>query len=303
MRLIGRLQDETHVKRFTALLYGEGIENRVEQGPGGHWEVWVVDEASIDSAKSLFSQFSQCPDGPAFIKAAHAAAGKKERDQKEQLAKRSRLIDSRTIFYKPPVPLGVLSITLIAISVGATLLTNLGQNDRLIRPFSITQYREEGDYIVWDTGLPEVRHAQVWRLFTPMFLHFGVLHLLFNMLWLRDLGSMVEARKGSWMLLLLVLVIAAVSNIGQYLVSGPMFGGMSGVVYGLLGYIWMQGRFNPTSNLSLQRQTVTLMIVWFFVCLSGLVGPIANTAHAIGAGLGIAWGYVAARLSTMMRRR
>lgn len=303
MRLIGRLQDETHVKRFTALLYGEGIENRVEQGPGGHWEVWVVDEASIDSAKSLFSQFSQCPDGPAFIKAAHAAAGKKERDQKEQLAKRSRLIDSRTIFYKPPVPLGVLSITLIAISVGATLLTNLGQNDRLIRPFSITQYREEGDYIVWDTGLPEVRHAQVWRLFTPMFLHFGVLHLLFNMLWLRDLGSMVEARKGSWMLLLLVLVIAAVSNIGQYLVSGPMFGGMSGVVYGLLGYIWMQGRFNPTSNLSLQRQTVTLMIVWFFVCLSGLVGPIANSAHAIGAGLGIAWGYVAARLSTMMRRR
>jgi GlpG protein len=303
MRLIGQLQDETHVKRFSALLYGEGIENRVEQGPGGDWEVWVLDEGGIDSAKSLFSQFSQRPDDPAFIKAAHAAAGKKERDQKEQVAKRSRLIDGRTIFYKPPVPLGVLSITLIAISVGATLLTNLGQNDRLIRPFSITQYREEGDYIVWDTGLPEVRHGQVWRLFTPMFLHFGVLHLLFNMLWLRDLGSMVEARKGSWMLLLLVLVIAAVSNVGQYLVSGPMFGGMSGVVYGLLGYVWMQGRFNRTSNLSLQKQTVTLMIVWFFVCLSGLVGPIANTAHAIGAGLGIAWGYVAARLSTMMRRR
>jgi GlpG protein len=78
---------------------------------------------------------------------------------------------------------------------------------------------------------------------------------------------------------------------------------MSGVVYGLLGYIWMQGKFNRASNLSLQKQTVTLMIVWFFVCLSGLMGPIANTAHAVGAGLGIAWGYVAARLSTMMRRR
>jgi GlpG protein len=303
MRLIGHLQDETQAKRFSDFLYAEGIENQVQQVSGVRWEIWVLDEGHIDTAESLFSQFRQRPDDPVFIKAAHAATKKKDRDQKEQVAKRPRLIDGRTIFYKPPVPLGVLSITLIAISVSVTLLTNLGHNDRLIQPLSITQYWHEADYVVWDSGLPEVRHGQVWRLFTPMFLHFGVLHLLFNMLWLRDLGSMIEAHKGSWMLLILVLVIAAVSNVAQYLVSGPTFGGMSGVVYGLLGYIWMQGKFNRASNLSLQKQTVTLMIVWFFVCLSGLMGPIANTAHAVGAGLGIAWGYVAARLSTMMRRR
>jgi GlpG protein len=94
-----------------------------------------------------------------------------------------------------------------------------------------------------------------------------------------------------------------VSNVAQFLMSGPLFGGMSGVVYGLLGYVWMQGKFNPASNLHLQRQTVRLMIIWFFVCLTGLIGPIANTAHAVGAVMGIAWGYITARLSRIRRRR
>jgi len=139
-------------------------------------------------------------------------------------------------------------------------------------------------------------------LFTPMFLHFGFLHILFNMLWLRDLGSMIEARKSSRLLLLLVLTIAGVSNLAQYLVSGPNFGGMSGVVYGLLGYMWMQGKFNPASRLSLEPQTVTFMIAWFFLCLFGVIGGVANTAHAAGLGLGIAWGFLTAQWSLARRR-
>ena len=87
----------------------------------------------------------------------------------------------------------------------------------------------------------------------------------------------------------LVLVIAAVSNVGQYLMSGPSFGGMSGVVYGLLGYVWMQGKFNPASGLALHKQTVTLMIIWFFLCLSGLMGNIANTEANGAWGLQAKW--------------
>ena len=85
----------------------------------------------------------------------------------------------------------------------------------------------------------------------------------------------------------------------QYLLSGPSFGGMSGVVYGLLGYIWMQGRFNPASGLSLQPQTVTMMILWFFLCLTGMVGHVANTVHAVGLAGGIAWGFLDAQLAIM----
>jgi len=297
MRQIGHLRDETQAKRLGDYLDGEGIENHVERDSSGQWEIWVLNETTIDRAQALFGQFSERPDDPIFEAGARAAARKRQDDQKMQTPRRGRVIEGRTVFYSPPVPVGLLTISLIVISVAVSLLTRLGEDSRWVQPLSITTCHEEGDDLVWDTRLPEVRHGQIWRLFTPMFLHFGVMHLFFNMLWLRDLGSMIEARRGRAMLLGLVLGIAATSNVAQHLVSGPTFGGMSGVVYGLFGYMWMQSRFNPASDLVLQPQTVTLMIVWFLVCLTGLVGHVANTAHAVGLGVGVVWGYVAALLA------
>lgn len=303
MRPIGHLQDETQARRFADFLDGEGVESRVDPGRQNSWEIWVLDDALVDGAKSLLDEFRQNPDDPRFTKGSRLAAKQRQLDLEKAVPRRARAIDARTILYSPPVPLGTVSLTLIGISVVAALFTQLGNEDRFVQPLSITQYQHDGEYLRWNGGLPEVRRGQLWRLFTPIFLHFGILHILFNMLWLRDLGSMVEARKGPWKLLLLVLVLAGTSNFGQYLISGPNFGGMSGVVYGLLGYIWMQGKFNPASRLSLQRQTVTFMIAWFFLCLTGLVGPVANAAHAVGFALGIAWGFLAARIAVQMRRR
>ena len=76
------------------------------------------------------------------------------------------------------------------------------------------------------------------------------------------------------------------------LTPGPVFGGMSGVVYGLLGYVWIRGKFDPGSGLYLHSYTVTMMIIWFVACLTGVLGPIANTAHAAGLVMGMAWGYL-----------
>ena len=59
-----------------------------------------------------------------------------------------------------------------------------------------------------------------WRLVTPIFLHFGVLHLVFNALWLGLLGSKIERAAGSVQALLLIITIAMVSNVGQYLWTG-----------------------------------------------------------------------------------
>src|SRR5205814_9740200 len=98
----------------------------------------------------------------------------------------------------------------------------------------------------WPLGsLIEIKNGQLWRLITPIFVHGGFLHLLFNMWWMRDLGFMIEQRKGSLRLALMVLLVAIPSNIAQYMTAGPWFGGMSGVVYGLFGYIWMKGKFSP----------------------------------------------------------
>jgi len=302
MRPIGRLQDENQAKRLGDFLYAKGIENQVDLDLHGAWEVWILDDVNIERAKQAFDQFARDPDDPRFMKAAQTAAQRKQQDPQAQVGKRVRTIDARTIFYAPPVPIGILSIILIVICVGVAILTNLGKEGRFVQPLSITQQHSKDGYVYWQRGLPEIRHGQVWRLFTPMFLHFGLLHIFFNMLWLRDLGSMIEARKSSWMLLVLVLVIAGTSNYAQYVIRGPNFGGMSGVVYGLLGYIWMQGKFNPASKLSLEPQTVTFMIVWFFLCLFELIPNVANTVHGVGLGVGIAWGFLAARWSVLARR-
>jgi GlpG protein len=303
MRLIGHFEDETQTRRFGDVLYSRGIESHTDPATNGRWNVWVIDDTNLEAATSLFAQFRQSPDDPAFEQASRAAELERRQAEKEQAPKRASVVDARTLFYSPPVPVGILSIILILISVATAILTKLGTNEQFIQPLSISEYRHDGGYIHWNKTLPEVRGGQVWRLFTHMFLHFGIFHLLFNMLWLRDLGSMIEARKGSRMLLLLVLVLAGTSNVAQYLYKGPDFGGMSGVVYGLLGYIWMQGKFNPASGLSLQPQTVTMMIIWFFLCFTGAVGPIANTVHAVGFGVGIGWGFLGAQLSVAMRRR
>ena len=301
MRLVGDFHEQDVARRFSDVLYANGIESQVDQNAAGLWEIWVLDEDQIEKATALLRQYAERSNDTTYVTVARKGAEQRRHDAEVSAPKRNRVVEGRTLFYQSPGGYGILTIVLIAASVGVALLTNLGANDRIVRHFTISDYTVKGNTITWESGLPEIRRGQVWRLFTPIFVHFGFLHILFNMLWLRDLGSMIETHRGTRHLLLLVLVIAALSNVAQYLVSGPSFGGMSGVVYGLLGYIWMQGKFNPASRLALHPQTVTLMIIWFFLCLSGLMGSIANTVHGVGAVVGIAWGFIAAQVALYRR--
>ncbi len=129
--------------------------------------------------------------------------------------------------------------------------------------------------------------GQWWRFITPAFLHFGALHLLFNLLWLADLGRRVESSQGSARLLLIAAVTALCANVSQYGYSpGSLFGGMSGVVYGLLGYCWLAGRSRPASPLHLPQGVVGFLLVWMALGMTGvfsLIGiHIANAAHLGG---------------------
>jgi GlpG protein len=80
------------------------------------------------------------------------------------------------------------------------------------------------------------------------------------------------------------------------------FGGMSGVGYGLFGYLWIKSRFDPHSNVFLPPNTVGLFLIWFALCWSGLLGPIANWAHTVGMVSGTTIGYVPVGWQKMMRR-
>jgi GlpG protein len=171
-----------------------------------------------------------------------------------------------------------LTLVLITICVIVAMASSLGRNQQMLYPFYMS--------------LPHVMQGEVWRLITPIFIHFGAIHILFNTLWLYDLGSAIELRQKSHRLGLLVGIIGISSNIGQYFSTGFNFGGMSGVVYGLLGYFWVQGKLNPQFGLELHKQIVYMMMIWFVLCWTGLVGEIANVAHTVGLLSGLLLGWI-----------
>lgn len=143
--------------------------------------------------------------------------------------------------------------------------------------------------------------GQWWRWVTPVFLHFGWLHIVFNGLWTWEFGHRIEHRLGSGLLLLLFLLVALISNGAQALFGGAgLFGGMSGVVYGLLGFNWTAARLHrPWLALSPPPGVMAFMLIWLVVCVLGLVevlgfGAIANAAHVGGLLSGLALGALAA---------
>ena len=185
----------------------------------------------------------------------------------------------------PRASVPVLTGTLIALSIAASIPSLLGSQGSVLAPLLIAS--------PGSTGFSDILGGEVWRLITPIFLHFGVLHLLFNMMWLWDLGRAIEHLKGRTFLAAFVAVTGVASNVAQYAIAqSPYFGGMSGVVYALLGYVWMQGRFNPAFGIALHQSTVIMMLVWYVLCWTGMLGPIANWAHTVGLLIGVAWGYL-----------
>jgi GlpG protein len=305
MRMIGHLTGEANARVFGDYLYVQGIENQIEVDKGDSWSVWILVEEELPRARELLQQFGENPGDPKFQSTARAADALREKKKQEQTAYEKRVKERGQLFRSlSGYGLGPVTFVLIAMSV-VVYLTSLSKGAGSMNILHISDYDiGNADTVgLWQglmerirlihQDLPEIRSGEVWRLFTPMFIHYGLMHIFFNMLWLRDLGSMIEGRQSSLTLVLLVVGIAMVSNVAQYFVGGNSFGGMSGVVYGLFGYIWIRGKLDPASGMSLHSSTVTMMIIWFFVCFSGLLGDVANTCHAAGLLMGMAWGGLA----------
>ncbi len=150
-----------------------------------------------------------------------------------------------------------------------------------------------------------ISHGEVWRLVSPMFLHAGLLHFLFNMLWLWVLGRSCEGNMGVIRFVAFVLLTAVVTNTLQYLMTGPFFMGISGVLAAFAGYIWSRKKIAPWEIYFIDRGTLIflgsfifglfgLQIVAFYLQLvhntSILPLSFANTAHMSGVFLGLGLG-------------
>ena len=149
---------------------------------------------------------------------------------------------------------------------------------------------------------------QWWRVITPVFLHFGWLHITFNMLWLFELGRRVERVQGSLSLLGITMSIGLAGNVAQsWYTNVGIFGGMSGVIYGLLGYSWIWSVWRRDQRLVVPPPVLYFMLgslVFFMLGFSELlgIGKVANAAHLGGLIMGLILGGLAAWLDQCLRR-
>jgi GlpG protein len=143
----------------------------------------------------------------------------------------------------------------------------------------------------------KIQEGQYYRLFTPALLHSDILHLFFNMMWVLLLGTQIEARLGSFRLLLLMLIAGVLSNTSQYLMTGPNFVGFSGIICAMATYIRARQQIAPWE--AYQMSSSTFLFIMFFIGVLALLSmisfflevfvnstlpiAIANTAHLVGA--------------------
>lgn len=297
MRMIGHIQGESNAKLFSDYLYVQGIENQVESDEEPRWALWIHSEDQIDTAKKLLAEFESNPSDPRYRQGAEAAERQRVLDDKAEQEARKRMIDGREAVVRAQIPsIAPLTLLFIVISVLVSLISSFGDKTSTINNLFLSAHSPDPSSVVSRLlSMREVLQGQVWRVFTPIFIHFGFIHLVFNMLWLKDLGSVIEKRESTGTLAILVLSIAGLSNVAQFLLHGPSFGGMSGVVYGLLGYIWIRGKFDPFSGYFVPPSTLVFMGLWFFACVLGIISNVANTVHAVGLLSGMAWGYISAK--------
>jgi rhomboid protease GluP len=123
-----------------------------------------------------------------------------------------------------------------------------------------------------------------WTHFSAIYLHGGLLHIFFNLMWIRQLGPNVTEVYGPGRAFVIFTVAGAVGFLASNLLSGVPTIGASGSIFGLLAALIVYGRRRRISMLSAQlwQWAIVLFIMGFF--LSG-VNNWAHLGGFIGGGL------------------
>ena len=296
MRQLAILPDEA-ARQLADYLFTLKIETLLqpdEQGMG----VWVCDEDRLPQARQELAAFQSNPSDGRYRQAAVEANQLRLQEEREEEGYRKqqeqaaeRLAEAGTPGPRP------VTWTVLAASVLVTFATQMGQPSIVLTQKLVISTRPAE----WP-WLSQVASGEVWRLVTPMFLHFDWMHILFNAIMFLSLAGQIESLRGSGRLLLVILVVAVVGNLTQYYVYRPspgqagiiLFGGLSGVVYGLFGYVWVKSRLEPHLGLQIPTQTVVILLGWFFLCLF-FSANIANGAHAGGLVAGLVLALISLR--------
>ena len=306
MRHLTTITGKSNAESFVAYLLTQNIPTHVEPtADANEWDVWIRDEDILESAKQEYQHFLANPNDAKYRQAIdHAKSIIKEKKQKSveyqkntsYSISRSRVRPNMFSGSLPP-----LTLTLVIVCVILSLATEFTRATSEFGSNIVKQLLFVDLGLYQSTGDPaaSIKQGEIWRFFTPAFLHGDPLHLLFNMLSLASLGRLIERLEGIGRFALMVFLIAIVSHLLQGLMpfkwfGSPNFVGISGVVFGLLGYIATKTNLRPDLGIYLPAQVylMTGLILVFGFTTSTKGFALANLAHVGGLVAGIVIGFV-----------
>ncbi|MBT1451897.1 rhomboid family intramembrane serine protease GlpG [Glaciecola sp. XM2] len=261
-----RFGQEQPAQLLAAYLREQGIQCTVtaaESDQEKGFMLLLFDESQKAQATSIAQEFLSNPRDPKFQKAAWET-GEVSSSSGSMLGASS--LPTITDLAKSPFTIGILLLNIFIYLASITGSFDFWYNNLTIQYFDQLS-----------------ANHQWWRLFGPNFLHFSATHIVFNLIWWWIFGGQLERVFGTFSLVTLFVVASLFANISQLLVSGPNFGGMSGVVYALFGFVWWIGWLRPSWGISIPNGFVVFLLIWLVVGYSGvLTVDMANQAHTFG---------------------
>ena len=283
-----QIDRDIDLSQFSQFLTQAGLRHRITEA-GEQQIVWVGNELEKESVLTAYEHFKRGELPTVQIAKPAAPQGRLKAE-----------------LLRCPMTLTLILANLICFPV--TLGVDEGNLGVWLRELTLLDFREMGDQLYFANLAYTMDSGQWWRLVTPMLLHFGVLHIVFNLLWVWEVGRRIEMACGASYLLALTLVSSLTANLTQYYLSGAgLFGGMSGVVFGFLGFAFVWSQLIPQRSLQLPKGLYIFMLAFLVLGFTGAIdllrlGSLANGAHLGGLLGGLAVGGLAVGLHYLLRR-
>ncbi|EWH10037.1 rhomboid family protein [Catenovulum agarivorans DS-2] len=269
MRHLATFADIRTAKAVSDYLQNQQIDNEISSDEQG-WCLFIADESQLDRAQQELEQFVNNPYDQKYLDASWIRSQSADIYTKVSKSNNSLF---KQIWLETGIVTRIVSLTVLVIFA----LQIVGFHPWIYH------------YLGFPISLAAIDISQLHQLVTPAFMHGSLVHLLFNLFWWIWLGGKLEVEKGSGLLINLFLISALGAHLCQYSMVSGSFLGLSGVVYGLLGYAWVAGKLNKL-KLQIPNGIFIMMLLWLVVGFAEVLAiPMANWAHLGGMIAGMVW--------------
>lgn len=270
MRHLATFADLRTAKAVADYLQTQQIKNDISPDEKG-WSLFIIDDAQLEQAQQELEAFLNNPYDQKYLDASWI------RSQNAQVYPKSTKQNKLTQQIWRDT--GIITRIVAFVVVGIFMLRIIG--------FHPWIYQHLG----FPVTLASLDFTEIYRLVTPALMHGSLAHLLFNVFWWVWLGGKLELEKGSTFIVNLFLASALAAHLCQFSLENASFLGLSGVVYGLLGYAWIAVKLGKL-KLYIPDGVFIMMLLWLVIGFAGVLPiPMANWAHLGGLLAGIVWAW------------